>query len=225
MAQYSQPILAPLFQAVSNVLRQNRQALNRADLYNGDHGDHMVEVFEIAARAAQEKGDADLAESMQYASQLLGQTAQNGSAQAYARGLALLAEQFRSYQVALDDLLPYVQNVLAEDKEIRGEGKAPQPKSGEVLKALLAGLASWSQVESGQAPSNRPLDMGALFEFGMAYLQAKQRGGSKAEVLADAAASVSPLSRLPHRYQSGKMVIQALLEAMQSLSFKPVNEG
>ena len=60
--------------------------------------------------------------------------------------------------------------------------------------------------------------MGALFEFGMAYWQAKQRGGERAAVLADAAASVSPLSKVPHRYESGKLAIQALLEAMQRVS-------
>jgi hypothetical protein len=60
--------------------------------------------------------------------------------------------------------------------------------------------------------------MGALFEFGMAYIQARQRGGSRVEVLADAAASVSPLSKTPHRYASGKLAIQALLEAMQESS-------
>ena len=57
--------------------------------------------------------------------------------------------------------------------------------------------------------------MGALFEFGMAYWQAKQRGGKRAAVLADAAAAVSPLSKVPHRYESGKLAIQTLLEAMQ----------
>ena len=32
------------------------------------------------------------------------------------------------------------------------------------------------------------------------------------EILADAAASVSPLSKTPHRYLSGKLAIQALAE-------------
>jgi len=80
----------------------------------------------------------------------------------------------------------------------------------------MNGLAGWGQIESGQVPSDSPLDMGALFEFGMAYVQARQRGGSRVEVLADAAAAVSPLSQTPHRYASGKLAIQALLTAMQA---------
>jgi hypothetical protein len=208
--------LAPLFQAVGEALRQNQAALNQADTFNGNHGDHMVEIFELAASAAQKKSDLDLASGMLYASQLLKQTAQNESAQLYARGLSHIAEQFRIYAVTLDDLVPFVQKALSEKKEAPAASEDASPtRSGNVLKALLAGLSVWGQAESGQPVSDRPLDMGALFEFGMAYLQAKQRGGIRVEVIADAAASVSPLSRTPHRYQSGKLAIQALLEAIQ----------
>jgi hypothetical protein len=55
----------------------------------------------------------------------------------------------------------------------------------------------------------------------MAYLQAKSRGGSRTEILADAAVSVSPLRDVPHRTQSGKIAVQSLLEAMQSESGLP----
>ena len=208
--------LAPLFQAVGDALRQNQAALNQADTANGNHGDHMVEIFELATRAAQEKAGLDLADAMLYASQLLERVEQNGSAQLYGRGLAHIATQFRSHGVTLENLLPYVRKALAEQKETQPEGKSEDPaNSGMVLKALMTGLSAWEQAESGKAVSERPLDMGVLFQFGMAYLQAKQRGGSRVEVIADAAVSVSPLSRTPHRYQSGKLAIQALLEAMQ----------
>jgi len=203
--------LAPLFQAVGEALHQNREALNQADMYNGNHGDHMVEIFEIAARAAEERRDAELSEAMAYAGRSLAQQTHNGSAQVYARGLNKMAEQFRKYDVKLEDLVAYVQAALIEDGEKRAEKSSS--RSGDVLKALAAGLAGWGQVD--QASSDSPLNMGALFEFGMAYLQAKQRGGSRPQVLADAAASVSPLRESPHRYLSGKIAIEALLQAMQ----------
>jgi hypothetical protein len=47
-------------------------------------------------------------------------------------------------------------------------------------------------------------------------LQAKQSSGSRIEVLSDAAASVSPLREVPHRYESGKKAIQAHLWALQA---------
>jgi hypothetical protein len=222
--------LSSIFHAVGEALRQNRAAFNQADLLNGNHGDHMVQVFEIAARAADEKHDADVAEAMEYGAQLLEAQVDNGSAQMYAHGLGQLARQLRRYNVSLDDLLAYVQGALSKDKDSGTDqlptldqpasGKQPEPtaSSGDVLKALMSGLAGWGQIESGQVPKDSPLDMGALFEFGMAYMQAKQRGSARVEILADAAASVSPLSKTPHRYLSGKLAIQALLTAMQGTS-------
>ncbi len=209
--------LAPLFQAAGEALRQEQQALTQADTANGNHGDHMVEIFEIATQATREKRAAGLAEAMQYAGQLLARQAQNGSAQLYARGLELMAGELREHDVSLDDLMRFVQGSVSEaqnpaESEQASSAKA---KSGEVLKALISGLAKWSRAESGQDLKESPLDMGVLFEFGMAYLQAKQRGGSRSAVLADAAATASPLSRVPYRYQSGKLAIQAMLEAMQ----------
>jgi hypothetical protein len=218
MTLHSTPAkLAAIFRAVGEALRQNRQAFNQADLVNGNHGDHMVQVFEIAARAAEEKRGAEIAEAMEYAARLLAAQVDNGSAQVYARGLEQMARQFQRYQVSLEDLLSYVHGALSKDRE---QASPEQPegqsgRSGNVLKALMNGLAGWGQIEGGQAPQDSPLDMGALFEFGMAYVQAKQRNASRLEVLADAAASVSPLSKTPHRYASGKLAIQALLKAMQ----------
>ncbi len=216
MPSISSYALAPLFEAVGEALRHNRAALNQADALNGNHGDHMVQIFEVAARAAQEQQEAGLAEAMRHAAGRLEGLSGNGSAGAYARGLREMAEQMGRAGISLDELVAYIQDALA-DKKAAGQGAEPGLKrSGEVLKALVAGLAGWGQAEEGKPASGNALDMGVLFEFGMAYLQAKQRGGERAAVLADAAASVSPLSKAPWRYQSGKLAIRALLEAMRS---------
>jgi len=208
--------LVQLFQSVTAVLVQNQAALNQADPFNANHGDHMVEIFQIASQAAGEKAGADLTEAMEYAGQKLVERPDNGSARVYAHGLAQMARQFRSYEVTLDDLVPYVQGLIKKEEKSTS-GEADQPRSGDVLKALLAGLSDWQKVEAGQSPANSRLDMGYLIELGMAYMQARQRGGSRLEVLADAAASASPLGSLPHRYQSGKMALLALLQAMGSV--------
>jgi hypothetical protein len=100
-------------------------------------------------------------------------------------------------------------------------------RSGDTLKALVAGLVGWKTAAENQvgqdsrlgdelsSPGGGPLALGALFDLGVAYMQAKARGGERSQVLADAAASASPLSQTPHRYQSGKLAIQALLEAIR----------
>jgi hypothetical protein len=204
--------LAQLFSAVGQVLESDRQRLNLADLYNGNHGDHMVQIFQLASQAAEEKRNLPPAEIMEHAANLLQEEKQNGSAQVYARGLLSMAEQFRKIEITLDDLVSYIKGALVEG---RSNKETTSVKSGKVLKALVSGLAAWGQ-ESGELNrTGDPLDMGVLFELGMVYLQARQRGGSKIEILADAAVSASPLSKVPHRYLSGKVAIQALLQATQ----------
>ncbi len=209
--------LAPIFRAVEATLIENRAALNQADAYNGNHGDHMVAIFDLATRSAQEADDQGLAEAgtefseaMAYAGRKLAQLEDNDSAQVYARGLKCVAGQLGERGITLDELVAYVNAVLSGD-----EGGAPE-RGGEILKALVTGIAAWSRQETGETAQGGALNMGALFDFGIAYLGAKQRGGSRIEVLADAAASVSPLARVPHRLESGKLVMGALLEALKS---------
>ena len=205
--------LAALFQAALDCLIEQQQQLNRLDTFNGNHGDHMVEIFQSAVEAARQDGESDLSEAMQNASLTLRGLTGNGSARLYAHGLEQFAHQFRQHGISLDDLLAYGQNLLREEND--PEQSAPgSARSGTVLKALVAGLSGWSQSESERARKVHSLNLGALFELGMAYLQARGRGGSKAEILADAAASASPLGALPHRYQSGKLAIQSLLQAI-----------
>ncbi len=209
--------LAPIFRAVEAILTENRAALNQADAYNGNHGDHMVAIFDLATRSALEVSDQELAgtgqelaEAMAYAGRKLAQLEHNGSAQVYARGLQCFAEQLGERQISLDELVAYVDSVLSDDEE-----SAPE-RSGEILKALVSGIAAWDRGEAGESTQGGALSMGTLFEFGIAYMQARQRGGSRIEVLADAAASVSPLARVPHRLESGKLVMGALLQALKS---------
>jgi hypothetical protein len=212
--------LAGLFQTVSERLAQQRDALNQADAANQDHGDHMVAVFQAAARAAAEKG-SDLAGSMDYAAELLQRMPDNGSAQVYARGLSQLAEQFRQRQISLNELMAYVRSVLSKKgtPETAPEAGGAH-RSGELLKALLAGLAGWERAEAAQSggPSDeagKGLDMGYLFGMGMSYLQAKQKGGDRLDILVETVVSASPLSSVPYRGESGRIALKALLQAME----------
>lgn len=209
--------LQAIFSAVGETLDEHRAELNQMDELNHNHGDHMVEVFQLAAQAGQEMQAAPLADAMDHAAGLLRERTQNGSAQVYARGLGLLAAQFRQRQIELDDLLLVVQSYLRKQEESAGEGSAG---SGEVLKGLMAALAEWEQVEAslakgeaGQKPFGG-VDMGYLFGVGMAYLQAKQKGGDRLDILSETVVSASPLGSVPHRHASGVIAVRALLEAM-----------
>ena len=209
-----------LFRAVLTVLQQHCLKLNQADAFNQNHGDHMLAVFQVAARAAQEKQGAILAEAMDYAAGLLRQLPHNGSAQVYARGLGALAGQFRQRSLGLDELAPYARQALrspAAGSPAEGapaQADAAAPRAGEILKALASALSAWERLEADPSGPPGDLDMGALFGMGMAYLQAKQVGGSRLQTLAEAMVQASPLGRLPHRAQSGRLVFQTLLREM-----------
>ena len=210
--------LAHVFQAVADVLAQQREAMNQADTVNANHGDHVLEIFRVATQAVQALPLADLPGVLEQAGRLLAQLEDNASAQVYAHGLEQFGRAFHQHQVEYDDLARYIRQILQEPPAggtMSGQA-ASSPKTetgGEVLKALVSGLAAWGQVENGENPSEKGVDMGYLFELGINYMQAKSRGGSRLDVLSEAAVNASPLSRVPYRAQSGKLAFRALLQA------------
>jgi hypothetical protein len=210
--------LARVFQAAADALSRQREALNLADPGNANHGDHMLEIFQVAIQAARSLPLANLPDTLEQASRLLAQLGENASAQVYARGLEQFSQAFRDHQVGFDDLAGYVQHIVQEPSvEGNAGGQTAAPFKGdrgaEVLKALVSGLAAWGQVENGKNPSEKGIDVGYLFELGMIYMQAKSHGGSRLDVFSEAAVNASPLNRVPHRLQSGKLAFHALLQA------------
>lgn len=208
--------LETVFRNVGEALEVRRDELNRLDEFNGDHGDHMLEIFQLAAQAVGEEEGVSLADAMQRAGALLSARVGNGSAQVYARGLSLLAEQFRQRQIELEDLVVLVQQHLTVDK---ADEQGESYRSGELTKALLNALAEWERVEDrlteGAAGISGGLDMGYLFGVGMAYLQAKQKGGNRLDVITETVVSASPLGRVTYRHASGLIAVRALLEALR----------
>ncbi|MBN1691622.1 MAG: hypothetical protein JW901_11420 [Dehalococcoidia bacterium] len=72
MANQSKSIdLAQLFQSVTGTLADNRQQLNDADDNNHDHGDNMVDTFEVITQAMRERKGADPADQLEYAARML----------------------------------------------------------------------------------------------------------------------------------------------------------
>lgn len=208
--------LAKLFQGILAALRRERENLNRADQINQNHGDHMVSIFEVAVKATEERRDADLADKIDYAANSLSTLRENGSAQEYQRGLRILAEQFRQRDIGFDTLLPYVR-AASREKAQTGDGQ-DDPRSAEVLKALLSALSAWDKdaqiQDSEEAVKTGDLDIGYLMGMGIAYMQAKQKGGDRLDVLAETAVSATPLGRVPHRHRSGMLVMRTLLAAV-----------
>jgi hypothetical protein len=224
----SQPIdLAGLFEAAYAALAEQRAALNALDELNHNHGDHMLAIFQVAVQAAREKDS--LAGAMGRAGELLRLLPDNASAQVYARGLDCLAQQFEQRGIGLGEISSYVRRYLRQGREKVAGGEAEQRsdeepsdelRSGELLKALLNALSAWEQAEAAASPAgdggrSRGVDLGYLLGIGMAYLQAKQQGGDKLQVLAETIVSASPLGSVPQRKRSGLLMMETILGALK----------
>ncbi len=199
--------LIKIFQAVSGNLTDNQSALNEADTYNHDHGDHMVEIFEVITQAMQEKKNADPADQLAYASELLRKKSSSGSAELYADGLANAAKQFLGKQVTSENAMQLVQTLMGGSQKVQASSD-----SGNMLGSLLSGLTgSQSQADDG-------FDASDLLSAGMAFLQSKQEGDSNLEALIDAAVASTQMGSSSHRTQSGKLVANTILQMMGSMN-------
>lgn len=125
--------LAQLFGAVASALAKNRQSLNRADTFNHDHGDNIVQIFELVTQVIQQNQGAAPAAQLAQASKALA-SAPSGSAQLYAGGLAQAAQQLQGQkQLTAESALPLVMALLG------GGQTQPQEGAGDLLGSLLGG--------------------------------------------------------------------------------------
>ncbi|MFA5078747.1 MAG: hypothetical protein WC541_04600 [Dehalococcoidia bacterium] len=231
MANQSKSIdLAQLFQTVTGTLADNRQQLNDADDNNHDHGDNMVDTFEVITQAMREHRGADPADQLEYAAQMLRQR-KSGSSQMYANGLEEASREFQGQQVTPANAMTLIQSLL-------GGGQAPQPQQqaggiGGVLGSLLGGgqqpqqqgggiggvlgslLGGGQQGQQGQQGQDG-LDLGDLLQAGMAFMSTKQRGGGNLEAIVNAVVASSAMGG-GYRQQSSNLVASTMMQAIQGM--------
>ncbi len=239
--------LAQLFDFVTQTLNQKRDDLNGADTYNHDHGDHVIEVFQLVTQVAKENPNLDAAGILSMASRLLSQK-QTGTAQAYAQTMAQGAQQLQGKPLT-QQTLPLLINALLGAAQQGGQQQPPaQQQSGgaaDMLGGLLGALAGGGQQQQPQQPQQETgaggmmgllgalmgggqqggglsdgLDMGDVLRAGSAFLQTSQSGGSTTEAALNALAAASGVGQTPHRAESAKVVVQALLQAAQQFGGK-----
>ena len=225
--------LASLFQTVTGTLTKNRENLNEADTSNHDHGDNMVDTFEVITQAMKEKKGADPADQLAYAAEILRQR-KSGSAQLYAKGLSQASQEFQGQQVTSGNAMTLIQTLLGG-----GQASGQQQQSGgvdDILGSLLGGTNQQEQQSGGvgnilgsllggtnqQEPiqqSSQGLDIGTLLNAGMTFMNTKSRGGSNIEAIVNAIVSSSAMGG-SYRSQSGSLVANALMQAVQSMANK-----
>jgi hypothetical protein len=194
-----------LFNVAAQALAANQASLNQADTENQNHGDNMVQAFNMISQAMASERGAPPSTQLQHASQYLSQNAQSGSGQIYAQGLAQAAQQFQGQSaVTPDNAMMLVQSLL-------GGGQSPAQQSGSDLLGSLLGGQQVQQASSG-------IDLGALLSAGMTFMSAKQQGQDNVQAALTALMSGGPLAQKPHREQSGQLVANALLQAVAGMA-------
>jgi hypothetical protein len=123
---------------------------------NQNHGDNMVQAFKMISQAMASQRGAPPSEQLRYASEYLGEHADNGSAHVYSQGLAQAAQQFQGQQsVTPDNAMLLLQSLL-------GGGQPASPQTGADLLGSLLGGQQAQQVQQTQG-----IDLGALLSAGL----------------------------------------------------------
>lgn len=208
--------LGSLFNVASQVLTENQSSLNRADAENQNHGDNMVQVFDMISQVMSNQQGAPPATQLRRASEYLAKNGTSGSSQVYSQGLAQAAKQFRGKSaVTPDNAALLIQALLGGGQQSRQgqagadllgsllSGGQPSSQGTDMLEALLGGKGK----QSG-------LDVGTLLNAGMAFMNAKQQGKDNLQAALSALMSTGPMAQNNHRQQSGQLVANALLQAI-----------
>ena len=196
--------LSALFNVAAQALAANQSSLNQADIQNQNHGDNMVQAFQMISQAMASQRGTPPSTQLQHASDVLAQNATSGSGQVYAQRLAQAAQQFQGQNaVTPDNAMLLVQSLL-------GGGQQSAPQGGADLLGSLRG--------GQQGQQTNGVDLGALLSAGMTFMSAKQQGQDNVQAALTALMSVGPLAQSQHRQQSGQLVGNALLQAIAGMA-------
>lgn len=212
--------LLDLFNTASKAIQQNKESLNKADSYNGNHGDNMVEIFDVITQAMKEKKSADAPTQLEYAAQLLRNKSQSGSANVFANGLAEAAKEVTGGgKLDLGSALGVLTTVLNG-----GQGGSNASASSDLLGSLVSGLAGGdsgsalgSLVSSLTGGDSEKKDDGPdWLSLGMNLLQGAQASGLDLGELASSLVSGTEMGKSEHRSQSGQLITNAVLQMLMS---------
>lgn len=200
--------LSTIFKSVTQQLSDQQSVLNEADSYNHDHGDHMVQIFNLIQEAVSKKSEQPVAEQLEYASKVVDKEADSGSAKLYVQGLSKAANNLSGKELQPDTLGLLVKSLLNVEE--------PEPKKEEtnLLGSLLSGLMGKSQASEKE----QSLGIDELLRAGMAFYQSKQAGDSTTDALVGALMEASPLGQSQHRTMSGSLVASTIMDFANSFT-------
>jgi hypothetical protein len=211
--------LVNMFGAVAQTMVQNQSALNKADTYNHDHGDNMVQVFNTITKAVQAKAGTTAAAQLSNASTALSRNATSGSAKLYSEGLQQAARQFTGKKALnSSDAMQLIQLLLGSTSAggaASGATGTGTSTGADLLGSLLGGLNQTTTTQSGD---DSQIDLGDIVTAGMAFLEAKQSGKSTLDSVLSALVTDSKVANQDYRSQSATLVANALLNVVTQLA-------
>lgn len=207
--------MSALFTAAAQALSANQATLNQADTENQNHGDNMVQVFNMISQVmAQQKGGSP-SQQLNSASQYLSQHGKSGSAQVYSQGLAQAAQQFQGQaEVTPDNAMMLIQSLLG------GAQPNQQPQPGDQVGDLLGTLLGGQPPSQGANQQGEGIDIGDVLNAGLNFMSAKQQGQDNLQAALSALMAAGPMAQKPHRQQSGQIVANALLQIISGMAKK-----
>jgi len=203
--------LATLFGSVTKQLAQNKESLNEADSYNHNHGDNMVQIFNLVQNAVAKRSGKPVEDQLAYASQVVKDKTNSGSANLYAQGLEKAAKNLSGQDLNEKTMSVLLQSLLGVEQP----KPKPQSQTDNILGSLLSGFAGQS---SEPTNSGQSLGLDDLMQAGMAYFQSKQSGDSSMEAIISALMAASPMGKSSHRAQSASIVASTIMNFVGSLN-------
>lgn len=205
--------LQTLFTTVTQQLAEKKDNLNEADSYNHNHGDHMVKIFDLAKNAVAQKSDRPVEEQLSYASKVVQEKGDSGSAALYAQGLSKAAERFSGRELNENTIAVLLQSLLGSEKP--KETLRQQQQNDDILGSLISGLTG----QSGETKeSDQSFGLDDILQAGMTFFQSKQDGGTNMDAIMEALMSGSPMKKSPHRKQSASIVTSTILDLIGNLN-------
>lgn len=220
--------LSSLFNVAAQALTANQSSLNQADTENQNHGDNMVQVFNMISQVMANQQGASPSQQLNSASQYLAQNGTSGSAHVYSQGLAQAAQQFQGQSaVTPDNAMTLIQSLL-------GGGQPAASQGGDLLGSLLGGgqqsqssaqggdllgsLLGGQSAPQGGGQQQSGIDLGDVLNAGMSFMNAKQQGQGNMQAALSALMSAGPMAQKSHRQQSGQVVANALLQVVAGMA-------
>ncbi len=204
--------LNSIFQTVTQQLSQKKDDLNQADTYNHDHGDHMVQIFELAQNAVAKKSDEPASDQLEYASKVVQEKAQNGSAKLYAQGLSSAAKNLSGKDLNQETVRLLIKGLM--NVEEPASQSQPQENTEGLIGSLLSGLTG---EPSQEEPDQQQIGLDELLNAGLSFYQSKQEGDSNTEAIMDALMAASPMGQSEYRSQSGSLVAQTIMGFVKNI--------